>query len=362
MRPRSSRFTGTASLKVRPKTLASYEWIIEHHLIPGLGAIRLTKLSPQDVQAFLANRLECGRLPKKRGKETVVSPDSADSADSAAAPKEERRDLTPRTVQHIHATLRTALDRAEKWGLIVRKVASLVEPPSSRRSEVKALTVEEAVTFLDAMKGDRLTALYSVAMAVGLRLGEALALRWIDVDLDKGLLRVEHALQRIKGKLQLVEPKTSKSRRAIRLPQVAISALWEHRARQLEERALAGAAWNDSGFVFTTTVGTPLDGPTVTHRFQKNLAKAGLPRMRFHDLRHTCATLLMAQGVHPRLVMDILGHSQISLTMNLYSHVIPAMQVEVAARMDEMLSPVAVKSAVSADKKAAATNHEQKLN
>lgn len=212
------------------------------------------------------------------------------------------------------------------------------------------------------MKGDRLSALYSVGMAIGLRLGEALGLRWTDIDLRRGLLKVEHALQRIKGKLQLVEPKTEKSRRTIRLPQVAVSALWGHQARQLEERTLAGTRWTDSGFVFTTTIGTPLDGTTVTHRFQKSLANAVLPRMRFHDLRHTCATLLLAQGVHPRIVMDILGHSQISLTMNLYSHVIPTMQAEVADRIDEILNPLAVKSAVKAEAEAAKRKREHKLN
>jgi integrase len=170
----------------------------------------------------------------------------------------------------------------------------------------------------------------------------------IDIDLTGGTLSVNRALQRIEGKLQLVETKRNRSRRTITLPQICLSALWRHRGRQESERAEAGGRWQETGFVFTTTVGTPLDGPTVTHRFQKALTIAGLPRMRFHDLRHTCATLLLAQGVHPRLVMEILGHSQIAVTMNTYSRVIPAMRQDVANQMDQILTPLATPVATSA--------------
>lgn len=150
---------------------------------------------------------------------------------------------------------------------------------------------------------------------------------------------VRNSLQRVKGKLQLVEVKAQKSRRTITLPQVAVAGFLRHRNRQEEERQLAGARWQETGFVFTTSIGTPLDGSTVTHRFQAALKAAGLRRIRFHDLRHTCATLLLAQSVHPRLIMEILGHSQIAITMNLYAHVIPAMQREVASQMDAILAP-----------------------
>jgi integrase len=176
-------------------------------------------------------------------------------------------------------------------------------------------------------------------MAIGLRQGEALGLHWADINFETGALAVRNSLQRVKGKLQLVEVKGQKSRRTITLPQVAISALVKHRAGQEQERQFAGDRWQEAGFVFTTMVGTPLDGPTVTHRFQAALKRAGLHRIRFHDLRHTCATLLLAQGVHPRLIMEILGHSQIAITMNLYAHVIPAMKKEVAAQMDSILAP-----------------------
>ena len=320
-----------AANKVRPSTLGSYRWITEKHILPNLGRVPLAKLSPQQIQVFLNDRLKSGRqpLPKriKSGKETPPPQTPSNPA------------LTPRTVQHIHATLRTALDQALRWNLVGRNVATLVDAPSVRQTEIQPYTPEEATKLLDALKDDRLSALYSAALAVGLRQGEALGLRWPDVNFDTDTLAVRNSLQRIDGKLQLVEVKTQKSRRTITLPQVAIDALLEHRARQEQERQLAGTRWREGTFVFTTSIGTPLEGSTVTHRFQAALKTAGLRRIRFHDLRHSCATLLLAQGVHPRVIMDILGHSQIAVTMNLYAHVIPAMQKEVAAQMDAILSP-----------------------
>jgi len=156
--------------------------------------------------------------------------------------------------------------------------------------------------------------------------------------MEAGTLRVRHSLQRIDGTLQLVEPKTERSRRSVSLPGVVVSALREHRVRQIEERLLAGSRWRDGDYVFPSTIGTPLDGVTVTHRFQDALKRLGLPHQRFHDLRHACASLLLAQGVSPRVVMETLGHSQISLTMNVYSHVIPALQRDAADRMDALLT------------------------
>ena len=204
------------------------------------------------------------------------------------------------------------------------------------------MTPSEVQLFLDAIGGDRLEALFILAVAVGLRLGEALGLLWDDaVDLDQGTLTVRYALQRVDKQLTLVEPKTLKSRRTLYLPQFLKAALLRHRAVQEEERLVAGSRWRETGFVFTTKIGTPLDGSNVTKRFQRLLQKNGMRRMRFHDLRHVCASLLLLKGVHPRLVMETLGHSQISLTMNTYSHVISALQKEVASQMDEILSPVA---------------------
>ena len=192
---------------------------------------------------------------------------------------------------------------------------------------------------LEVMRGNRLEALYSVALALGLRQGEALGLKWGDIDLDAGILRVRRTAQRIPHHgTQLVETKTARSRRTLVLPPVVITALRAHRARQTLERLAAGPAWVDLDLVFPSRRGTLADGPNITHRFRRLLTKAGLPPMRFHDLRHACASLLLVQGVHPRVVMETLGHSQISLTMNTYSHVLPALQREAADRMESVLT------------------------
>lgn len=245
--------------------------------------------------------------------------------------------LSPRTVQYLHAILRRSLGLATKWGLVARNVALLVDSPRVKRSEIRPLTPEQARQFLQMAKGDRLGALYSVAIALGLRQGEALGLRWDDVDMQQGWVQVRMALQRVDGKLQLVEPKTEKSRRTIEMPDVVRDALREHRIRQLQERLLAGQTWQEHGLVFTTTIGTPLDARNVVRHFHGLLETAGLPRMRFHDLRHTAASLLLAQGLELRVVQEVLGHSQISLTANLYAHVMPVLMKEAAAKMDAVL-------------------------
>jgi len=294
---------------VRPRTYVSYAGIVRVHLAPRLGHLPLARLTPQQVQAFL----------------------NAKSSEK----------LAPRTVAYIRAVLRQALGQAERWGLVTRNAARLAEPPRVPRREVSPLSPVEARRFLEAIRGDRLEALYLVALGAGLRQGEILGLAWTDIDVERATLTVRHALQRVNSVLILVEPKSATSRRVVALPLIVLVALRVHGTRQREDRLLAGSRWHDDprGLVFTTTIGTPMDGIAVTRRFQALLAGAGLPRQRFHDLRHACASLLLAQGVAPRVVMETLGHSQISLTLNTYSHVIPALGREAANRMDEMLGP-----------------------
>jgi integrase len=296
----------SARRKVRPKTYDSYAQIVRLYIEPDLGPIQLSKLTWQQIDALLNKMIKAG--------------------------------LSPRTVRYCLAVLRMSLEKARKRSLVGQNVALLVDPPRAVRHEIRSLSPEEARVFLNTVRGDRLEALYSVAIALGLRQGEALGLRWEDVDMDKCTLRVRYALQRIDGKPQLVEPKTQKSRRTIFMPQVTVNALRAHRVRQLEERLVAGTRWKEQGLVFTSTIGTPLDPRNAFRLFQEALQRAGLPHIRFHDLRHTCASLLLAQGVHPRVVMETLGHSQISLTMDTYSHVIPALQRDAADRMDALLS------------------------
>ena len=295
----------SARRSLRPSTYRSYRQIVRDHVLPEIGSVRLARLTPQQVQRLINHRLESG--------------------------------LSPQSVVYVRGVLRRALNEALRWGLVTRNVATLVQPPRVRRYEISPLDAEQAQRLLTAIRGDRLEALFSVALAVGLRQGEALGLRWVDVDLDADVLHIRHALQAINGQLVLVDPKTTRSRRSIQLPSLAVDALRAHRTRQAAERTRVGEAWSDQGFVFTSQLGRPLHGATVTHRFQQLLAAAGLPRQRFHDLRHGCATLLLAQGVSPRVVMDVLGHSAITLTPNTYSHVVPALQSEAAHRMDTAL-------------------------
>ncbi|MGH2363442.1 MAG: tyrosine-type recombinase/integrase [Chloroflexota bacterium] len=253
--------------------------------------------------------------------------------------------LAARTVSQVRAELRAALNDAMRWGLVARNVAALADGPRITHEEIQPLSPVEAKGMLDAISGDRLEALYSVALAVGLRQGEALGLHWDDVDLEEGTLHVKTTLQFINGEWQFVEPKTSRSRRTIALPCVAVGALRAHKDRQEFERRSAGKAWQETSLVFATPTGEPLHGTTVTKAFQKILRGADLPRQRFHDLRHGCASLLLAQGVHPRVVMETLGHSTIALTMNTYSHVMPELQREAANKMDATLSRVPSKRA-----------------
>jgi integrase len=237
----------------------------------------------------------------------------------------------------MHAILRAALGQALKCNLVLRNVAKLAHAPRVEQTEIEPLSPEQARQLLDAAKGDRLAALYSVAIALGLRQGETLGLRWQDIDLDRRLLRVRSQLQRIDGAPQLVRPNTASSRRTIELPGVVLDALREHQLRQSAERLAAGAAWQEHGLVFATRIGTPLDARNVVRQYHALLAKAGLPRLRFHDLRHTAASLLLAQGLELRVIQHVLGHSQISLTANLYTHVMPVLLKEAAAKMDAVL-------------------------
>ncbi|MGA1996873.1 MAG: site-specific integrase, partial [Bryobacteraceae bacterium] len=320
---------------VSPATYVSYEGTVRLHLIPALGKILLAKLGAQHIQQLKQEKLDA-----------VVSKGPGVKKLAEGAPPPEPRHLSAATVRYCLLVLRMALDRACKLDLVPRNVALLVDFPKVEHGEIRPYNPEEAQQFVEGAKGHRLGALFTVALSLGLRKGEALALQWPAIDLERGTLAVRLALQRIKmpgekkGRLILKEPKRS-SRRTINLPQVCLSALLEHRARQEQERILAGTRWKEGGFVFTTGIGTPLEPRNLERAFSEILAIAKLRHVRIHDLRHTAATLLLVQGVHPRVVMELLGHSQIAVTMNIYSHVVPALRKEAADQMDAALKPVA---------------------
>jgi integrase len=294
-----------AKPKLRPSTVASYAQIIRLHVVPGLGPVPLQRLNPPLVQSWLNERQKAG--------------------------------LSPRTCQYARAILRSALGQALRWGIVSRNVVTLVESPRVTKHEIRPLQPDQARALLDAVRLHRLGALFTVALALGLRQGEALGLKWDAVDFQAGTLQVRAALQRVGKKWILVEPKSERSRRVVALPRMAIVALRAHRVRQKKERLLAGPRWNETGFVFATRTGTPLAPRNLNRAFKGLLKRANLPDVRFHDLRHTAATFLLAQGVDARTIMETLGHSQISLTMNTYSHVLPTLQRDAADRMNRLL-------------------------
>jgi len=292
----SSWVETTARPTVRPSTFVSYAGIVSYHLIPELGRIRLSRLSPQDVQEMLNRKLAEG--------------------------------LSPRRVDD----LRGVLYRALRWSLVGRNVAGLARSPKQVRYEIRPLSPPEVGHLLEAVRGAWLEALFTLAVATGMRRGELLGLGWADVDLRAGTIQVRHALERFEGAYRLVEPKSARGARSVSLPAFALESLQRHRRRQAEETELAQSEWTEWGLVFATPIGLPLDGSLVTHALHRQLRRAGLRHQRFHDLRHACASLLLAEGVNPRVVREILGHSQVSLTLNTYSHVIPSLGRDAADR------------------------------
>ena len=284
---------------VRASTHASYERQLERYVIPAFGRVKLEKLTPAHVQHLY-------REMQDRG-------------------------LSARTVQYTHAVLHRALKQAKRWGLVNRNAAEDVDPPKLKRDEIRPLDREQARRLLEAAEGDRLQALYVVAVTAGLRPGEMLALRWSDVDLDMGALRINRTL----SAGEFATPKTPRSRRKIELSNTARAALRAHRKRQLEERIQKAGLWEDQGLVFPSTIGTPLSHRNVVRSFKALLKRAGLPPgTRLYDLRHTCATLLLNGNVHPKYVQELLGHASIAQTLDTYSHVLEGMDSGISGAMD----------------------------
>jgi integrase len=246
--------------------------------------------------------------------------------------------FAPRSVLHIHRTLSKALKQAHDDGLVPRNAAGTVRPPRPHREEIRPLNREQVRVLFEAAREDRLEALYVTAVTAGLRRGELQGLKWEDVDLSgvTGTLQVRRTLSEPRGGCIFEAPKSGKGR-SVRLTRKATAALREHRKRQLEERMQKAGLWREHGLVFPSGIGTPLLGGNLNRAFKATLQCAGLPSIRFHDLRHTCATLLLRQGVNPKYVQELLGHADISITLNVYSHVLPDMGDAAAGVMDAAL-------------------------
>jgi integrase len=234
--------------------------------------------------------------------------------------------------------LHRALKDALRLGLVQRNVTEMVNVPRREHREMSTLSEEQSRWFLDTVVGDRFEAHYVLALTTGMRQGELLALRWQDVDLERATLQVRLNVQEAGGKCILAEPKTPYSRRSIALSQLVVGALRAHRVLQNEERLALGPVWNTSfDLVFPNTIGGIMIPDNLAKRsFKRFLAKAGLPDMRFHDLRHTAATLLLSRGINPKVVSEMLGHADISITLRVYAHVTPHMQQAAADVMDAL--------------------------
>lgn len=301
----------------RPKTYQGYEGVVRLHLIPGLGKRRLSKLNAQEVRLFITRtrtECQCCKHGWDASRETPLC-----CALKAGECCESR--LSTRMVQSVHAVLRNALESAVREEIIPRNAAKLVKVPVPKYKVNRGLTVPQSRAVLNAAHEHRLSALYVLALCLGLRRGELLGLRWVDVDLDGAKLEVIQTLQRVGGRLQFVRPKTSDSERTVPLPSICVEALREHRRRQFAERSDRWEDWEEHGLVFPSRRGTPMEPDNLRRSWGAIRKTAGLGDMRFHDLRHTCVTLLLNLGVPPQVVRDIVGHSDIEVTMTIYAHV-----------------------------------------
>jgi integrase len=291
---------------VKAKTWQRYEQLIRVYAKPALGKLNLEKITAQHVQRLYSEMTELGRAD--------------------------------RTKLQLHAVLKKAFKQAILWNLVPTSPMLAVIRPKPEHKEMLTLSLEQARVFLAAVRGERYETLFGLAITTGMRQGELLGLRWEDVDLRAGSLRIQRSLQRTKEGFSLTEPKTKKSRRQVVLTAIARDALERHRVSQTAERILKDDYWQRQNLVFTNTTGGPIESShLLRHCFYPVLQRAGLPKIRFHDLRHTAATLMLGQGVHPKIVSEMLGHSSIAITLDLYSHVTPTMQSQAAAAMDGAL-------------------------
>jgi integrase len=294
---------------IRPTTYNSYVQHVECHIVPHIGSVKLMKLSGSQVNALYAKLSESGKKDGKSG-------------------------LSPMTIHHVHSCLHKACKDAVRWGHISRNPLDAADPPRKKGDgtrEMRTWTREQLKAFLDSVSDDRLSSLWHTIAMTGMRRGEALGLRWSDVDLENSRLSVRRALVPVSRAVVVSEPKTAKGRRVIALDPGTVEVLKAQAARQLDEQTQADEAWIESGLVFTAENGAALDPESVTCYFRRAVKMSMLPAIRLHDLRHTHATLALQAGIHPKVVSERLGHATVSITLDTYSHAIPAMQADAAA-------------------------------
>ena len=308
-----NRWLKHVETKTSAKTHERYSEIVRLAIAPALGTIKLAKLTPMHIQAFYGEALTSGHIKRKTG-------------------------LSARTVLHYHRILFQALKQAVRWRLLSNNPADAVEPPVPEQKEMVALDEDQTATLIEEVKGHALYIPVLLAVTTGVRRGEVLALRWCDVDLDRATLSITQTLEKTReGGLRFKQPKTKKSRRSISLPLMTVDSLRKHRAKQAELYLSLGVGWNEQGLVCTKLAGQTINPNSLTSGFANFVARLDIPKVRFHDLRHTHATQLLKEGVHPKVAQERLGHATIAVTLDLYSHVMPGMQEDAALRVDTAL-------------------------
>lgn len=296
--------------RLRPSTWESYRINVVAHIVPHIGPRRLQALTPTTLNSFYATLLQDGS--RKDG---------------------QKGGLSPRTVRYIHTIIRKALKDAVRWGRLSRNVADLADPPQRVNKEMRTWTVDELRRFLERVRTDRLYPVWLLAATTGMRKGEVLGLRWVDVDLNASRLAVRQTLISIGYRTEFSSPKTARGSRSIALDSQTVAALRSWKVCQAQERLAVGQDWMASGLVFTNEDGSLIHPDRFHNLFERHVREARLPRIRFHDLRHTHASLALQAGIHPKVVSERLGHASIAITMDTYSHAIPALQEDAAERV-----------------------------
>ena len=289
-----------------PRTAEGYEQIVRHYFIPQLGTTVMANLKPGHLQKFYSQELDRG--------------------------------LNPQTVRHHHTMIHKALQDAIEWGLLVRNVAEAIKPPRAQRHEMQAWSENELSQFLEAAKDSQYYELFYLALFTGMRRSELLALRWQDIDLILGQVFVNRSLHQLRdGSYVFTQPKSAQSRRTIALSPSVVMVLKEYHDKRFIDCVMLGTTFEDTALVFSTFDGNPLRPNTITRAWTNLATRAGVKRIRLHDARHTHASIMLKQGIHPKIVQERLGHASIQITLDTYSHVAPGLQESAAKRFDDAL-------------------------